>query len=48
MDHIVIHVHENESQLYILGRRGELSEQPTRTITEHFAAALGDRPYATS
>jgi hypothetical protein len=31
MDHIGIDVHKNESQLCILGERGELREQRIRT-----------------
>jgi transposase len=46
MDHIGIDVHKNESQLCILGERGELSEHRIRTTPERFAAVLGDRPRA--
>jgi transposase len=46
MDHIGIDVHKNESQLCILGERGELSEQRIRTTPDRFAAVLRDRPRA--
>jgi hypothetical protein len=46
MDHIGIDVHKNESQVCILGERGELREQRIRTIPERFAAVLGERPRA--
>jgi hypothetical protein len=46
MDHIGIDVHKMESQLCILGARGELIERCVRTTPERFAEALDDRPRA--
>jgi hypothetical protein len=44
MGHIGIDVHEEESQIRILGEAGELRERWTRTTPERFAAVLRDRP----
>ena len=46
MNHIGTDVHKTESQLCILGERGELREQRIRTTPERFAAVLGERPRA--
>lgn len=46
MDHIGIDLHKRDSQIYVLGETGEVTECRVRTTRERFAAVLGNRPRA--